>query len=72
MTPRRGRPPAEAALRRAGRVVFVRLNRSEYARLCARASTDGDTISGVIREALYDYGIDPFLAPSSISGQTPT
>ena len=51
--------------RYAAAIIVVRLNRSELALLKARAAADGDTLSGCIREALYAYGIDPFIAPSS-------
>ncbi|WP_291981925.1 hypothetical protein [Luteitalea sp.] len=67
----RGAPRQPDALRRVGRVIFVRLSPSEYQALRLRAQADEDTLSGVIREALYEYGIDPFTAPSSICGQTP-
>jgi len=57
------------SLRQTGTIVTLRLTRAEYVQLATEARTNGDTLSEVIREALYQtYGIGGF-GPSSSSGR---
>jgi hypothetical protein len=47
-----------SSLRQSGTIVTMRLTRGEYQQLITIARSDGDTLSAVIREALYRvYGV---------------
>ncbi|SRR6266508_3777527 len=70
-TPRRGRPFLDVAAGERSPRIAVRVPKALHLRVAVRASTEGRSVSEVVRDLLETYVSDPRILPTSISRRRP-